>query len=259
MTTLSRRKALALIGTAGLATALTPTFTFASNNTIVCNWNKNFPPYSMESNGTMTGILVECVQELVGNRMGYTVEHRGYTWPQAQDLVRANKGDTLCTNPTTARKQYVDFAEEPLIESMPSLFCAVDNPRFSEINSIIGVGELKKFKQVDYTGNGWARKTFPPSLRITYLESLPQVIQAIASGKADIFVGNGLAAMYVIKELGLKNKIHARELPVGEPSSFHFGVRRDFPGVKSFMEKYEEIQETAQIENVTRSIIMHYL
>ncbi len=256
--TISRRRALKLLGVTA-ALSLTPTLTLAANDTIICNWNKTFPPYSMEYDGQMTGILVDCMNDLLGKRMGYTVEHRGYAWPVAQDMVRTGNGDTLCTNNTDARKQFMIFSKDPVVESPPSIFCAVDNPRINEINGIQDAFGLKHFRQVDYQGNGWARKTFPPFLNITYAPTLADAFQMIARGKADIFVGNGLAAMYVIKQLGLKNTIHSRELAIGEPSSFHFGLRQDFPKAQQVMDRFEDVLDEAILEKATRKIILHYL
>jgi len=251
--------ALTMLGAVGASIALAPSITFAGTNTIICNWNKSFPPYSMERNGKMTGILVECMEELLGKRMGYTLEHKGYDWPVAQDLVRSGKGDGLCTNNTDARKQFMYFSEEPMVESLPSIFCAVDNPRRAQIDDIQSLDDLQDFRQVDYKGNGWARKTFPPYLRITYVDNLFEVFKMISRGEADVFVGNGLAAMYAVKRTGLKNRIHARELPVGEPSSFYFGLRRDYPDAKKIIERFDGTLDDALLDNATRKIIMHYL
>lgn len=207
----------------------------------------------------MTGILVECIDDILGKRLGFTIVHQGYSWPVAQDLVRAGKADSLCTNATDARQQFMYFSEEPVIESLPSIFCAVDNPRLSEINGISSLEQLKDFSQVDYAGNGWARRTFPPYLRIKYVENLFDIFTMIAQGQADIFVGNGLAAMYAIKQTGLKKKIHAREFPVGTPSSFHFGLRQDYPDALKIMDNFDVALDEAQLEDTTRNIIMHYL
>ena len=259
MTTISRRRALTMLATAGASIALAPSITFASKKTVICAWDRSFPPYSMERDGKMTGILVDCMDELLGRRMGFTVVHRGYGWPEAQDLVRAGEADALCTNDTDARKQFMLFAEEPVVESLPSIFCAVDNPRISEINAIVTLDDLKGFRQVDYEGNGWAQRTFPPYLRVTYLETLNDAFRMIARGEADIFVGNGLAAMYAIKQTGLKTKIHARELMVGEPSSFHFGLRRNYPEAQKIITDFEGVLDEAMLEDATRKIILHYL
>jgi len=259
MTKITRRKALTMLGATGAALALAPSFSFAAKNTIICNWDKTFPPYSWERDGKMTGILVDCMDELLGKRMGYNVVHKGYEWPVAQDMVRSGKADSLCTNATDARKQFMHFSEEPVVESLPSIFCAVDNPRRAQIDDIKTVDDLKDFRQVDYKGNGWARKTFPPYLRITYVDNLFEAIKLIARGEADIFVGNGLAAMYAVKRTGLKKKIHARELPVGEPSSFHFGLRRNYPDAKKIIENFEGVLDESMLENATRKIIMNYL
>lgn len=259
MTKISRRHALTLLGAASASIAFLPTISIASDKSIICNWDKVFPPYSMERNGKMTGILVDCMDEILGKRMGYTVTHKGYAWPEAQDLVHRGKGDVLCTNPTDIRQQYMYFCEEPVVESLPSIFCAVDSPRLAEINGITTLEQLKEFRQVDYAGNGWAERTFPPYLKIDYVQDLRQVFTMIARGEADIFVGNGLAAMYAIKEAGLKKKIHARELPVGEPSSFHFGVRRDFADAQKLVDAFQIALDEAQLDDATRTIILNYL
>ena len=256
---ISRRKALTMLGATGAALALNPTISFSSKATIICSWNRSFPPYSMERNGAMTGILVECMDELLGKRMGYTLEHKGYDWTKAQELVRSGKADSLCTNDTDERKRFLFFSEESVVESLPSIFCAVDNPGRARIDKIKSLDDLKDFRQVDYKGNGWAMKTFPPDLEITYADSLSEVFEMISRGKQDIFVGNGLAAMYAIKQTGLKGKIHARELAIGESSSFHFGLRRDYPDARRIVERFDEVLDEALLDNATRKIIMNYL
>lgn len=258
MPSYSRRHVLSMLGAAGAALTL-PSLSFASDKTITCNWDKTFPPYSMERDGRMTGILVECMDEILGKRMGYTVEHKGYAWPEAQTMVSRGQGDVLCTNDTDEREQYMVFCKEPVVESLPSVFFAADNPRMSDIQAIDSVDDLKGFRQVDYAGNGWAQRTFPAYLNITYVETLKDVIHMIARGEADIFVGNGLAAMYAIKQEGLKKKIQARELPVGEPSSFRFGVRLDYPDAQTLVADFQAALDSAQEAEATRNIILNYL
>lgn len=163
MKRISRRNALALLGMGSVSIALFPSISLAAPKTILCNWDKNFAPYSWEHNGAMTGILVDCMDELLGKRMGFNVVHRGLPWEEAQDMVRSGQGDALCTNPTDTRQQFMVFSEEPVVESLPSIFCAVDNPRLSTIKNISSLDDLKAFRQVDYKGNGWAQRTFPPS------------------------------------------------------------------------------------------------
>lgn len=259
MSTISRRRALAMLGMASATLTLGPSLGRAGQQTIVCNWDKTFPPYSMEQDGKMTGILIDCMDDILGRRMGFTVSHRGYEWPEAQRLVQTGEADALCTNPTDPRRQYLLFSEEPVVESLPSIFCAVDNPRREAINVISTVGQLRGFRQVDYKGNGWAKRTFPPDLPIIWVDDLFQAFTLIDRGEADIFVGNGLAAMYTIKKLGLKQRIAARELPIGAPSSFHFGLRRDFPDAASLVMDFDAALEEAMLKNATRQIIMHYL
>jgi ABC-type amino acid transport substrate-binding protein len=259
MPTLTRRHALTLIGTTGAAIALAPSMAFTAPQTIVCNWDETFAPYSMKRDDAMTGILVDCLNELLGKRMGIRLEHRGYAWPEAQSLVSEGAGDCLCTNPTDARRQFCHFTEEPLVESLPSIFRAADSPRRNEIDAITTLEDLKGYRQVDYAGNGWAQETFPPSLPIVSADTLTQALEMIARGEADIFVGNGLAAMYAIRQAGLKDRLTARDLDVGQSSSFHFGLRTDYPDCDAFMERFVAVQDDAVAQGVIRKIILNYL
>jgi polar amino acid transport system substrate-binding protein len=248
-----------MLGAAGATLALAPSLALGGKRTLTCGWTEAFPPFSMKKDGRMTGILVDCLNEILVKRMDCAVTNQGGPWPAIQDLARAGKVDALCTNPTEARRQYMLFCETPVVESLPSIFCAADNPKIDRINKITGLKGLRDFRQVDYAGNGWARTTFPPTLKITWAPTLADAMTMIAEDKADIFVGNSLAAMYTLAGLGLKDRIRGRELAVGEPSSFHFGVRRDFPDAKGFIEEFSNTLDKAILDNAVNQTIMNYL
>lgn len=259
MSKISRRNALGMLGATGAAIVLTPSFSCAGNKTIICGWDNAFPPYSMEKDGKMTGLLVDCVDEVLARRMGYTVEHRRGSWPKIQDLARIGKVNSLCTNPTKARSQFMLFCDAPVVASPSSIFCTRDNPKIDRINQITTLKDLENFHQVDYAGNGWAHQNFPPTLKITWADTLADAFKMIAAGKADIFVGNSLAAMNAMARLGLKDVIHGREFPVGEPSSFHFGLRRDYPDAAGILARFTETLDQAIVDDSIDDIIMNYL
>lgn len=256
---ITRRRALTLLSAATAAMALNPCMALSARQTLVCNWVRNFPPYCMEQDGVMTGILVECANEVLGARMGYALDHRGYEWPEAQALVASGQGDILCTNPTRERLDFALFADEPVLEVPPSIFCAMDSPRLAEINAVKTLDDLAAFRQVDYQGNGWAAQTFPPTLSITYADTLTQALEMIARGEADVFVGNGLGALYAIRLAGLTGTFHARELSVGEPSRFHFGLRADYPQARAVMTRLTTFQDAAITQGAIREIILRHL
>jgi len=259
MTTLSRRQVLAMIGTAGAALALGPSLAIADDNTVICGWNNAFPPFSMEQDGRMTGILVECMDELLGKRMGMTVVHTAAPWASVQDMVRTGKVDSLCTNPTESRCQFMLFCKQPVVESLPAIFRAKDNPRGVEIDHITNLKGLRDFRQVDYAGNGWAHETFPPDQHITWADSMAEAMAMVADGRADIFVGNTLAAMYAMAQGGLRDRIKVRELAVGKPSSFHFGLRRDYLGAQDVVDRFSQTLDEAAAEDALDDIIQKYM
>ena len=259
MTTISRRHVLAMIGAAGASLALAPSLALGGKRTVICGWNSTFPPFSMEKDGRMTGILVDCLNEILVKRMDCAVEHRGGPWPAIQDMARSGKVDALCTNPTESRSRFMLFCKAPVVESLPCIFCSSDNPEIERINRITGLAGLRDFRQVDYAGNGWAHETFPPTLNIIWADTLADAMTMIADHKADVFVGNSLAAMYTLAQLGLKDRIRGRELAVGKPSSFHFGLRLDYPDAKGFVEEFSETLDMAVMDNAIDQIIKNYL
>lgn len=162
MSKISRRQALAMLGAAGASMAVAPSLALAGVKPLTCGWHGAFPPYSMRSGEGMTGILVDCINEILVKRMSLSVKNSTAPWASVQDMVRAGKVDALCTNPTESRMQFMIFCETPVVESLPSIFCAKDNPKIGLINQITTFQDMADFRLVDYAGNGWAHETFPP-------------------------------------------------------------------------------------------------
>jgi len=98
----------------------------------------DFYPYSWQDNkGQMQGLLVDVLTEALHNRMGLTIEHKGFPWARAQKLVKVGKYDAFTTIATPERKTYTQISQQAIIQTDHSIFTTVMHPdknKFQAIN-----------------------------------------------------------------------------------------------------------------------------
>jgi polar amino acid transport system substrate-binding protein len=171
----------------------------------------SFPPYSWhDGDGIMKGLLVD-ISDAVLSEMGINVEHRGYPWGRAQNLVQNNKADAFITIATFDRKKYTYTSKEPVINGPITIFTSIKNPRLDEIKNIEEINDLKNFKILDYIGNGWGNsnlKDFDRSL----VPNLSNALQMISAGRGDIVATDNMVAYYLMRHLELESQLI--EIPI---------------------------------------------
>ncbi len=193
----------------------------------------DFAPFSWEDNSKkqMRGILIDVVNEVIQKQLEIPVSHKGYLWAEAQQKVRNGEADAFISVPTPERREYTQISVEPLIIGSVTLFTANKNPRMEELKKVRKISDLVGFDLLDYTGNGWAKKTFY-DFNVEWYAKVDDVLLQLAKGEGDIFVHSSQVANYTINTLGLQGKII--EIPVVlESIDFNLCIRKDSPYVNS--------------------------
>ena len=196
----------------------------AAAPTLRLTYYEDFSPVSFRKpDGSMGGILIDTLDEMLGKRLGLTLDHEGYPWPRAQELVRTGTRDAFCTNASDARRAYATFCEEPVLTAGMAIFYAKENPKRPQIETISGLSDLSKFVQGDYRGSGLADAF--KGLPIDWAPRLSSVLEKVASQRNDIFIGTDLAGLGAARQAGVRDRILC--LPTqafGAPSSYRLGI-----------------------------------
>jgi len=199
----------------------------------------DFAPLSWEdSEKQMHGILIDVINEAIQKQMGIHISHKGYQWAKAQKIVRDGEADAFITVPTPARRKYTKISTEPVIIGKVTIFTSKDNAKMEKLKKIRKLSDLRDFKILDYTGNGWAKENFS-DFNVDWYARADDVLLNLAKGQGDVFVHSSLVANYLINKLGLKEQII--EIPVVlETVDFNLCIKNDSPYI-SIIAEFDEI------------------
>lgn len=225
---------------------------------ISMNYGINLEPLSFSKQGKMRGILVDLMEESLGKRMGHTLVHRGYPWARAQHLVREGDGDGFCTNPTNERRAYALFSSSPALTIRFELFYNLANPRQAAIENIQTMGDMAPFSIVDYKGNNFSESRYPESYDLFWANTPELIIQTLTEQRRDMYVGNPIIMMPVVRKLGLEDTIGRRKVNILPPSRYHLGLRKDFPGAAQVIASFARTIREMNRDGTTRAIRRRY-
>lgn len=171
----------------------------------------NYAPFSFENEqGEVTGIQPEVVENLA-KRLGIKVRHELHPWNRSQQLVRQGKVDAMLTTPTAARHEYAVFAREETTPNLWNLFVRKGNTAIIEqLPGLNGLDDLKRFRLLDFLGNGWTKLFMKPSDGFNQIHFLPDPSRLplmLARGRGDLVITSSEVMNYHANEQGVIDKI----------------------------------------------------
>jgi polar amino acid transport system substrate-binding protein len=178
----------------------------AAQRTIKIVYFENFPPYSWLEHGKMRGMLIDVVTEAIEKRMGIKVEHEGYPWGRAQQMVKNGEADAFITIPTPERLEYTIASREPVVIATFKPFTWAGNPIIPEVSKARKLSDLKKYKHGTYIGAGWARQKLA-GMDVEWFANLDVCLTALKAGRFDLIIDSIHVVRYNIKKLGFRSDI----------------------------------------------------
>ena len=249
---IDRRKFL--LCTTALITGVQHAAQAASAIPIRMAYFESYPPFSFrDSNGQMAGALIDSV-ELIGRATGLTFTHQGYPWVRAQALVESGSLDGFCTTVTQARQTYVEFCPTPVITERFGIYHRVDDKRMLHLHS---VQDLRPFMQGNYRGAGYPMQHLEPEY-IHWYKDEETILRMIDSGSLDVYVEGELVTGYMLKELGLTNRIQFTPVSFLPAAEFCFGLRHSYPDAVAVLAKIEEAIAAAQKSGALEAVLDKY-
>lgn len=256
--TISRRSFLGtLVGFSGLTLLGLPLYGRAGQR-LVMHYGNNLDPLSYLMNGTMQGLLIDLMNASIRDRMGLEVEHRGYPWARAQQLVAMGEGDGICTNPTPARKVFANFSKKTALTIHFDLYYNLGHSRREAIEMIHSLQDLTTFHIVDFKGNNHAKRLYGKGCNVFWANDPKMIMQTLKEFRRDIYIGNPLYANKLIKEMGLTNVIGRRPVRIMPPSEYHLGIRNDYPNVIEILNRFDEVIVNMEADGTIEGITSKY-
>ncbi len=192
-----------------------------------------FPPFQyIGEDGTFQGMASDYIR-IVNERLNLSIEAvPNLTWPQVLERAKERKIDVLaCASPTPEREAYMNFSRPYLF--FPIVIITRKNaPFIGSLEDLHG----KKVAIVRELFPQETLKTDHPTIVPHIASSTLEALESVSLGKSDAYIGNLVAASWLIQKHGLAN------LKVAAPTAYNnvglcFAVRKDWRELLSLINK----------------------
>lgn len=208
----------------------------------------DWPPFDYNEYGKPKGFSIDYIK-LLSKKIGIEIKFiNGYAWQELLELFEEKKIDVLpVMYKNEERKQFTLFSE-PYYRGKLGVFARVDNTLESEEDLIkMKVGIEKSHGAIPIIKNRIK------DIELTEIKENSELVTQLATERLDAIIGNPLLFYFYIKENQIINielkhyiKLDGRDQL---DTSFHIGVRKDWPLLQSIINKTvaslnaEDIQE----------------
>jgi polar amino acid transport system substrate-binding protein len=142
----------------------------------------HYPPYSREENGAAVGLEIDLLNELLGKRMGYTLQHRVLPWERAQQMVKNGEADAFVATRNPERAAYADASSEALTYWDVALYFRKGDTRITHIQSL---QDLAGLQIGSLNGNGWSKKNLV-GMQVQYVNKMALLPKMLVLGRIDV-------------------------------------------------------------------------
>ena len=254
-----RRRDFIACGLGAFGVAASATRLFAAQKLIRIAYSAKFVPMSfLNSDNRMTGVYVDLFDAILGQKMGFEVEHIGLPWKRAQRTVETGNADAFCTNATSARRAYMNFCDQSVIESRKAVIFRRGSILDIGQENWIELEELKHFRHINYQGNGWAKENLR-EFDLQWTGKSKSATKMVAHNRADVFITNEYLVRHHIKQLRLNEALNYRPIKLKKKSLHKFGIRKSYPDsryhINVFCEHLNEMKSDGSFENISARFI----
>ncbi len=185
----------------------------------------------IDADGVYQGISSAFMQRLAG-ALGLSLEYDPkQTWAEAVERARKGEIDLLpALTPSPKRARFLNFTA-PYLHFPFMIFTRRDAPM------ITGMDDLSDWRiavERSYVTQEYLERDYP-DLQLLLTADAAEALAAVASGKAEAYVGNLTLASYLIDKLGLGNLKVAAPAPYS--NDLAIGVRKDWPELIPILNK----------------------
>lgn len=194
----------------------------------------DYPPY-MISQPAPAGIAIDYL-EAVARRIGFKIEFlpARHGWTESlQDVAGLHQYYDLLPvmNRTGEREQQFALTKD-ILTSPLVIYIRNDRPLISNLDALNGktVAAEKSFVVTEKLRAGY------PGIRILEVGKSAEALEAVATGRADAYIGNLTNASYIIKQQRLNNLMVAAPAPFGNYTQA-VAVRKDWSILAGLIDK----------------------
>jgi len=234
-----------------------PINAFSDDNITLTYTSAEWIPFSYrDATNTPRGLYIDLLDRVLTQELGITFEYIQLPWKRAQLYAEEGKADILITVKNSERLNYASASDIPLLQLYLNIFTYANHPLLSEIEQITSGKDIQKHNLVAVTniGNAWHKENID-SFGVTthYTDDEESAFMIVASKRADITIEPVYAGSYLVRQLGLSDKVVMTDAQFG-PIDMHLLFSKKSPHI-GLMPKINaailKLKENGTFEKIT--------
>jgi ABC-type amino acid transport substrate-binding protein len=207
----------------------------------------DWPPFDYNEFGRPKGLSIDHIK-LVAAKVGLQIKFiTGHTWAELLDLFEKRQIDVMPVLYRNKRREAFTLYTHPYHKGKLGVFTHEKGLKTTTLSDLLG-------KRVGIHKNNGAipivRKEIP-GIDLVEISSIETLVKKLATRKLDAIIGNPLTFSYYAKEnqITLIQLSHYIDMDADEQSktSFHIGVRNDYPILHQILNKSAQAVTDAEI------------
>lgn len=195
--------------------------------------SRSYPPFEFFEDGQYQGIAYDYLQ-LVGQRLGIEFEPvEGLSWGETLDQIEKQQAVDLILliTHTAERENFLHFSKD-FISFPQVIYTRQESPFIAGVEDLAGklVAMERGFVEAEQL------KREVPGIHLLEVETSEAALEAVATGRADAYVGNLAVSSYLINKrgfVGLKVAAPLHELD----DAYAMAARKDWPQLAELIDK----------------------
>lgn len=167
---------------------------------------EGFAPFSWTSDGKVTGILPDIMDE-AARRMRVSVTHQAVAGDQVLAKVKALGADAFLSTPSTDSAAFTRQSAGPVLTTSVGLFVSLSyEPLVQKLRMLKDLDDLKDLKLCASQYDSWSRQKLG-SMNLSVQPSLAQAVTSLARGDCQVMAQVPEAVEFHAARLGLTSQV----------------------------------------------------
>lgn len=220
------------------------------------------PPVSSSINGEPVGILPDLVKAVFRLMPEYEINFDSYPWARAQLLVEAGKVDGFMTYPSSKRKEYAFFTDEPgFIQDYGYLIYRKDSLYRTQIEESRRFEDLRELTVIVENGSEWEEDNIPKFLKKVKGLDQDMMIHLLCLRKeGDVIVMPPEYAKYHAKKFGYEKELAYHPVKYINDSliPFHIGLSKKHDKAVLIMDRINKVINSQEFKDEQQKVVDRY-
>ena len=171
-------------------------------------YNSDWYPYSYGESGEVRGILVELLDRILSDKLGYALTHSGYPWSRVQLYVEKGREDAFFTFPSEQRLDFSMRAETEVFHVESRIFVRQNSTVANTLAQDPDISNIGNVRVCVMLGDNWSENFYRErDIAFEYGRDTLNCLDQVAHDRSDLFMHATASSLAELNQAGISEQV----------------------------------------------------